>query len=147
QALRSYQTQVSQIDNLLADDKAGLAPPMQHFFSTLEDLASSPSDPAARQGVIGAAETLAAKARAFYDYLQDMQVGVDGQIRDEITQVNNDAEQIALLNREIALAKARHGEAPNSLLNQRDQLVAQLSERINVKLTVQDSGTYNLTIG
>ncbi len=147
QALRSYQTQVSQIDNLLADDKAGLAPLMQNFFSSLEDLAGSPSDPAARQGVIGAADTLTAQFRAFDDYLQDMQVGVDGQIRDEITQVNNDAEQIALLNREIALAKARHGEAPNSLLNQRDQLVAQLSERINVKLTVQDSGTYNLTIG
>jgi flagellar hook-associated protein 1 len=147
QALRSYQTQVSQIDNLLADDKAGLAPLMQNFFSSLEDLAGSPSDPAARQGVIGAADTLTAQFRAFDDYLQDMQVGVDGQIRDEIAQVNNDAEQIAVLNREIALAKARHGEAPNSLLNQRDQLVAQLSERINVKLTVQDSGTYNLTIG
>jgi flagellar hook-associated protein 1 len=147
QALRSYQTQVSQIDNLLADDKAGLAPLMQNFFSSLEDLAGSPSDPAARQGVIGAADTLTAQFRAFDDYLQDMQVGVDGQIRDEIAQVNTDAEQLAVLNREIALAKARHGEAPNSLLNQRDQLVAQLSERINVKLTVQDSGTYNLTIG
>ncbi|NLC20532.1 MAG: flagellar hook-associated protein FlgK, partial [Halomonadaceae bacterium] len=45
-ALRTYGNQISQIDNLLADREAGLAPLMQNFFSSLEDLASAPSDPA-----------------------------------------------------------------------------------------------------
>jgi len=145
--LSSYQTQISQIDNLLADQDAGLAPLMQKFFSSMEDLASTPSDPAARQGVMGAADTLTAQFRAFHSYLQDMQNGIDGKIRDEITQINNSADQLASLNREIALAKAKNGEAPNSLLNQRDQLVATLSKRVDVRLTVQESGTYNLSIG
>lgn len=146
-ALQSYQTQISQIDNLLADQDAGLAPLMQKFFSSLEDLASTPSDPAARQGVMGSADTLTAQFRAFQNYLQDMQNGIDGKIRDEVTQINNTADQIASLNREIALAKAKNGDAPNSLLNQRDQLVADLSQRVDVRLTVQESGTYNLSIG
>ncbi|WP_043318878.1 flagellar hook-associated protein FlgK [Microbulbifer sp. HZ11] len=146
-ALSSYVTQVSQIDNLLADQQAGLAPLMQDFFSSFEDLVSAPSDPAARQGVIGAADTMSAQFRAFDEYLNDMQDGVNTQIRDEITQINNTAAQVANLNREIALARAKHGEAPNSLLNQRDQLVADLSTRLDVELTVQESGTYNLSIG
>lgn len=146
-ALDSYQVQVSQIDDLLADGDAGLAPLMQNFFSAIEDLTATPADPAARQGVIGAADTLSAQFRAFDDYLQDMRDGVNDQIADEIIQINNTAEQIANLNREIALAKAKFGEAPNSLLNQRDQLVSELSERIDVELTVQESGTYNLSIG
>ncbi|KAF0804087.1 flagellar hook-associated protein [Alcanivorax xiamenensis] len=146
-ALQAYQTQVSQIDNLLADQEAGLAPLIQKFFSSLEDLAGAPSDPASRQGVIGSADTLSAQFRSFQQYLDDMQSGINGQISDEITQINNTAEQIANLNREIALAKAKQGEAPNALLNQRDQLVAELSERIDVKLSVQESGTYNLSIG
>ncbi|TDX30972.1 flagellar hook-associated protein 1 FlgK [Modicisalibacter xianhensis] len=146
-ALEAYATQVSQIDNLLADRDAGLAPLMQSFFSSLEDLAGAPSDPAARQGVIGTADTLTAQFRAFDSYLDDMQSGINGQIRDEVTQINNAADQMAKLNKEIALAKAKTGEAPNSLLNQRDQLVAEISERIGVDLIVQDSGTYNLTIG
>ncbi|UWN48889.1 Flagellar hook-associated protein 1 [Alcanivorax sp. ALC70] len=146
-ALASYDTQISQIDNLLADREAGLAPLMQNFFSSLEDLASTPSDPAARQGVMGSADTLAAQFRAFDGYLQDMQDGLDGKLRDEVTQINNGAEQIANLNREIALAKAKNGEAPNSLLNQRDKLVADLNERLDVTLTIQESGTYNLSIG
>lgn len=146
-ALQAYETQISQIDNLLADREAGLAPLMQNFFSSLEDLAGAPADPAARQGVIGTANTLTAQFRAFDSYLDDMQSGINGQIRDEITQINNAADQMAMLNREIALAKAKTGEAPNSLLNQRDQLVSDISERIGVSLVIQDNGTYNLTIG
>lgn len=145
-ALSAYQNQISQIDNLLADRDAGLAPLMQSFFSSLEDLAGAPSDPAARQGVLGTAQTLTAQFRAFDSYLQDMQEGINGQIRDEVIQINNTTEQLAMLNREIALARARSGEAPNGLLNQRDQLVAELSERMDVRLVIQDGKSYNISL-
>ncbi|WP_163575935.1 flagellar hook-associated protein FlgK [Halomonas faecis] len=145
-ALETYENQVGQIDNLLADRDAGLAPLMQDFFSSLEDLASAPSDPASRQGVLGSADTLSAQFRSFDGYLQDMQEGINGQIEDEVTQINNTTEQIAGLNREIALARARQGEAPNSLLNQRDQLVNELSERMDVRLNIQDGKSYNISL-
>ncbi|MFQ3788119.1 flagellar hook-associated protein FlgK [Halomonas sp. A29] len=145
-ALRTYENQISQIDNLLADRDAGLAPLMQKFFSSLEDLAGAPSDPAARQGLLGTAATLTAQFRAFDGYLQDMQVGINGQIKDEVSQINNMTEQLATLNREIALARARSGEAPNSLLNQRDQLVAELSERMDIRLDIQDGKSYNISL-
>ncbi|MCC5881516.1 MAG: flagellar hook-associated protein FlgK [Halomonas sp.] len=145
-ALKAYGNQISQIDNLLADRDAGLAPLMQKFFSSLEDLAGAPSDPAARQGLLGTANTLTAQFRAFDGYLQDMHVGINGQIKDEVAQINNMTEQLATLNREIALARARSGEAPNSLLNQRDQLVAELSERMDIRLDIQDGKTYNISL-
>ncbi|MGL6252562.1 MAG: FlgK family flagellar hook-associated protein, partial [Billgrantia desiderata] len=110
-ALKTYENQISQIDNLLADREAGLAPLRQNFCSSLEDLAGAPSDPAARQGLLGTANTLTAQFRAFDGYLQDMQEGINGQIKDEVTQINNMTEQLATLNREIALARARSGEA------------------------------------
>ncbi|MDR5866461.1 flagellar hook-associated protein FlgK [Halomonas koreensis] len=145
-ALETYTTQVEQIDSLLADREAGLAPLMQDFFSSLEDLASAPSDPAARQGVLGSAQTLSAQFRSFDGYLQDMQEGINGQIEDEVTQINNTTKQLAGINREIALARAKQGEAPNSLLNQRDQLVHDLSERLDVRLNIQDGKTYNVSL-
>ncbi|MDW7745247.1 flagellar hook-associated protein FlgK [Halomonas sp.] len=145
-ALESYNQQVEQIDSLLADRDAGLAPLMQNFFSAMEDLASAPSDPAARQGVLGAADTLTAQFRSFDGYLQDMQEGINGQIADEVTQVNNATEQLADINREIALARARSGEAPNSLLNQRDHMVHELNERMDIRLNIQDGKTYNISL-
>ncbi|OJA06274.1 flagellar hook-associated protein FlgK [Halomonas sp. QHL1] len=145
-ALNTYNNQVTQIDNLLADREAGLAPLMQGFFSSLEDLASSPSDPAARQGVLGQANTLSSQFRSFDGYLQDMQSNINSQINDEITQINNTTEQIAGINKEIALARARTGEAPNSLLNQRDLMVSELNERMDLRLNVQDGKTYNISL-
>ena len=145
-ALATYNQQVSQIDSLLADRAAGLSPLMQKFFSSIEDLASAPSDPAARQGVLGTASTMSAQFRSFDGYLQDMQSNISGQIKDEITQINNTTEQIAGLNREIALARARTGEAPNGLLNQRDHLVSELNERMDLRLNIQDGKTYNISL-
>ncbi|MFC0709054.1 flagellar hook-associated protein FlgK [Azorhizophilus paspali] len=146
-ALEAYETQITQIDNLLADSEAGMGPLLQGFFSSLQDLASAPSDPAARQGLIGTADTLTAQFRAFDDYLNNMQQGVNGQIEDVVFQINNTAEQIAMLNREIGLAKAKTGTAPNSLLDQRDQLVAELSGMVDADLTIQDGDSYNISIG
>ncbi|MEG3079921.1 flagellar hook-associated protein FlgK [Halomonas sp. 5021] len=145
-ALETYYNQVSQIDNLLADREAGLSPLMQDFFSAMEDLASAPSDPAARQGVLGNAETLSAQFRSFDSYLQDMQTNINSQLKDEVTQINNTTEQVAGLNKEIALARARTGEAPNSLLNQRDKLVSDLNERMDLRLNIQDGKTYNVSL-
>lgn len=144
--LNSYNAQISQIDNLMADREAGLAPLMRNFFSALEDVVASPADPASRQGALGAADTLAGQFRAFGGYMDNMQLSVNGQIKDQVTQINNTAAQIANLNREIGLAKAKSGEAPNALLNQRDQLVAELSQRVDARLTVQDGGSYNLSL-
>lgn len=147
-ALQAYEGQIGQIDDLLADREAGLAPLMQEFFGALSDVAGAPSDPAARQGVIGAADTLSAQFRSFDQYLQDLRSGLGDRIAEQVTQINNATTQVAELNREISLARARQGEAPNALLNQRDRLVADLNERLGVELSVQDdNGHYNLSIG
>ncbi|MBZ5488541.1 flagellar hook-associated protein FlgK [Halomonas aquamarina] len=145
-ALNTYNNQISQIDNLLADRAAGLSPLMQNFFSSLEAMASAPSDPAARQGVLGTANTLSSQFRSFDGYLQDMQSNINNQIKDEVTQINNTVEQIAGLNKEISLARARTGEAPNSLLNQRDKMVSDLNELMDLRLNIQDGKTYNISL-
>lgn len=145
-SLENYQSQVSQIDNLLADTESGLAPIMQDFFASLQDLAANPSDPASRQGVLGNADTLTAQFRSLDRYLGDMQSGIAGEVESEVIQINNTVEQIAGLNKEIILARARSGEAPNSLLNQRDQLISELGERIDVSVNIQE-GSYNVSVG
>src|SRR5690625_4847432 len=141
-ALAAYKTQVEQIDNLLADEDAGLAPLMQDFFASVSALASAPADPAARQGVIGNADILSAQFRSFDQYLSDMGQSLGGQLQSEVTQINNPTPQIAKLNDRINTARARSREAPNRLLNQRDHLVAELAKHMDVRSHVQDDGSY-----
>ncbi|MCF7976979.1 MAG: flagellar hook-associated protein FlgK [Chromatiaceae bacterium] len=145
-SLEAYQKEVSQINNLLADREAGLSPLMQNFFSSIQDLAAGPADPATRQGMLGTADIMTSQFRAFDGYMKDMQDGVNGQIRDEVIQINNLTEQLAGLNREISLARASRGEEPNGLLDQRDYVIQQINERMDVRLNIQDGKTYNISL-
>jgi flagellar hook-associated protein 1 FlgK len=62
--------------------------------------------------------------------------------------VNTLAEGIARLNNEITSATARTGgQPPNDLLDQRDRLLDQLSEKVAVNVVRQDGGTVNVFVG
>lgn len=144
-ALNANQNQISQIDSLLGDTTSGLSVMMQNFFSALQDLSSTPADPAARQGVLGTADNMTAQFRSMNDYLNDLAKSVNSDVTSEVSQINTLTSGIADLNKQISLTKAKTGEVPNALMDQRDELVARLSTHINISVDVQDTGTYNVS--
>lgn len=145
-ALDSHLGQISQINNLLGDSEAGLAPLMQQFFSGLQTLAAGPADPAARESLMGDARNMSAQFRAFSEYMGDMQESVESQLQGAVDQVNNYAEQIANLNTQIVQAQAKTGQSPNNLLDQRDGLVTAMGELVDVRISVQDGNRYNVMV-
>ncbi len=146
--LSSYSDQISQIDNLLADQKGGLAPVMQSFFSAVQGVSNTPADPSARQALLNAGQTLTGQMRSVNNYFQQLQQGVNSQLQTSVTQVNTYAQQLAQLNSQITQATAASGGLPpNDLLDQRDQVASQLTQLIGAKVVVQDGGIYNVTIG
>lgn len=147
-ALSTYSDQISQIDNLLADQKGGLAPLMQKFFAAVQAVADTPADPAARQGMLSAGQALVGQVRSASNYFKQLQSGVNDQVSTAVTQVNAYTKQIANLNQEITKLKASSGgQPPNDLLDQRDQAVAELTKLVGAKVVVQDGGTYNVFVG
>jgi len=147
-SLQTYNQQIAQIDNLLADQKGGLAPLMQKFFSAVQGVSDTPADPAARQAMLSSGQALVGQVRAAASFFQQLQDGVNTQIGTAVTQVNAYAHEIANLNEQIMTLKgASGGQPPNDLLDQRDQAVAELTKLVGAKVVAVDSGTYNITIG
>jgi flagellar hook-associated protein 1 len=148
QSLSSYYTQVSQIDNLLASQTAGLAPQMQQLFTHVQAVVNAPADPAARQQLISSSQALANQFRSMDQYLAGLNANVNDQVAGSVDQINTYAEQIASLNKQVAMfSNAAGGQTPNDLLDQRDQLVNDLGKIVGTKLVVQDGGQYNVFIG
>lgn len=136
QSLTTYYTQVSQIDNLLANKTAGLAPQMQVLFSHVQAVANTPADPAARQQLISSSQALASQFRSINQYLTGLNASVNDQVSGSVDQINTYAEQIANLNKQVAmLSNAAGGQAPNDLLDQRDQLVNELGNLVGTKVS------------
>ncbi|MFI5445988.1 flagellar hook-associated protein FlgK [Polaromonas sp. UC242_47] len=147
-SLNTYYTQISQVDNLLANQKTGLAVQMQSLFTGVQAVANTPADPAARQQLISSAQALANQFRSMDEYLVGLNASVNEQVTGTVEQINTYAQQIANLNKQVAmLSNASGGQAPNDLLDQRDQLVNELGKLVGTKLVVQDGGQYNVFIG
>ncbi|MFI3666093.1 flagellar hook-associated protein FlgK [Citrobacter braakii] len=139
--------QMSKIDNLLSSKTSSISTSMQDFFTSLQTLVSNAEDPAARQALIGKADGLVNQFRTTDQYLRDQDKQVNTAIKASVDQINNYSKQIASLNDQISrLTGVGAGASPNDLLDQRDQLVNELNQIVGVEVSVQDGGTYNITM-
>jgi flagellar hook-associated protein 1 FlgK len=145
--LDSYYAQIKQIDNMLGDASAGLAPALQEFFSSVDQVAANPSQLATRQSMVSTAQALSARYQALGDQLAQMNDSINGEITASVAEINSYAEQIATLNQQIGVAEASTGQPANDLQDSRDQLVFELNKRIKTTTTHNDDGSYNVFIG
>jgi flagellar hook-associated protein 1 len=136
----------NRIDVLLADPDTGLNTSLQSYFGSMQDLANDPSSIPSRQAVIGEAQGLAAKFQSLDDRLAELENEVSDRIQLAVADINRLATSIAEVNERISLANGT-GNAPNDLLDQRDNLVLELSAQVAVSTNVQDDGTMSVFIG
>ncbi|WP_455427757.1 flagellar hook-associated protein FlgK [Dryocola sp. LX212] len=145
--LTTQYQQMSKIDDMLSGSTNTLATTMQDFFTSLQTLVSNASDSAARQAMLGKADGLVNQFKVTDQYLRDQDKQVNLAITSSVEQINSYASQIANLNDQISRLKGvGAGASPNDLLDQRDQLVSQLNQIVGVEVSVQDGGTYNVSI-
>jgi flagellar hook-associated protein 1 FlgK len=145
-AFESYLTQISQVDNLLADTTSGLSPALQDFFKGVQNVASGASL-AARDALLAGANSLAARFQGMNGRLQEIREGVNSQITTSVTLINSYAGQIAQLNQDISLFSNEAHLQPNDLLDKRDQLVAELNMQVKASVVKGDNNSLTISIG
>ncbi|WP_028484822.1 flagellar hook-associated protein FlgK [Thioalkalivibrio sp. ALE17] len=133
------------IDDLLGSSSSGLTPVLQDFFDAGQDLANDPTSSAARTVFLTEAESLAERFASIDRRIEEQRDIINGQIRTNVEEINSLTDAIAGLNREI-VSKSTQG-TPNDLLDQRDRVLNQLAEKVNVRITEQDDGAVNVFVG
>jgi len=146
-SLNAYYTQISQIDNLLADSTAGLSPSLQDFFKGVQDFSSNPSSVSSRQALLSSASSLTARFQSLSGRLSEIGSGVDSQITSNVAVINTYAKQIAELNVSISQLTVDPQTQPNDLLDQRDQLVNELNKYVKTTAQPGSNNTITLSIG
>ncbi|MDH5181381.1 MAG: flagellar hook-associated protein FlgK [Gammaproteobacteria bacterium] len=136
-----------QVDNMLADPKAGLAPAMQEFFSAVNGVANNPSSTSSRQVMLGSARSLTDRFAYLDERFEVIRSAANKNMKTVAVEINEVAYSIAETNKRIITASEVGGDPPNDLLDQRDHLLQQLSELIGVRVSYQSDGTMNVYIG
>ncbi len=142
----SFATTAASIDSVLSDTTTGLTAQLQSFTNALQTLANAPTLPASGTAVLTSAQTLAQSIQGYAGQLSAADQDVEGQISSNIQEINTLASNIANLNSQIS-GTISSGQTPNALLDQRDQLINQLSQFVSVNTAAQSDGSLEVFIG
>ena len=144
-ALQNYSTQ---IDNLFGTTVGGLSTAMQAFYGGFADVANNPTSTASRQALIGQAQSVASSFQNASGELNSLNTDVNSRITADVTQINSIAKAISTLNNQIVTSTGQQGgQPPNALLDQRDQLVSNLSQLVGISTTTDPNGALNVFVG
>jgi flagellar hook-associated protein 1 FlgK len=138
----------NQADTLLSGSSNGISAAITSFFNSWQTLASDPSSAANRQQILSQAQGLAASISQTAAQLDTLQGNINTQLATTVGSINSIASSIAKLNDQITTAiAASGGQQPNDLLDQRDQLITQLSSLVSVKTNTEVDGAVDVFVG
>ena len=116
---------------------------ISNFFNSINQLSTSPADLSLRQGVVTAADNLATSFNVAANNLAEQRTSLNGSVEQSVEQINQLTQQIAKLNGQISNLQ-NVGEDAGTFLDQRTQLIDQLSSLVDVSVIPTDN-TISLT--
>jgi flagellar hook-associated protein 1 FlgK len=146
--LNALQNYSSQIDNLFGTTIGGLSTSLQSFYSSFSNVANNPTSTASRQALLGNAQAVATSFQNASSELSSLNTDVNSRITADVQQINSIASAISTLNQQIVVGTAQDGnQPPNELMDQRDQLVSNLSQLVGISTTTDPDGALNVFVG
>jgi flagellar hook-associated protein 1 len=136
----------SRVENLIADEQGSLMPALNDFFNAVNDVANDPSSSAPRVALLGAAENLEQRMVSLATEMQKLEKEIDSRITFQVGEINALTSEIAQINDSITSSSSVDNQ-PADLLDKRDLLLKQLSEKISVSVVEQADGTLNVLAG
>jgi flagellar hook-associated protein 1 FlgK len=145
QTTEQWLTQVQSTFNALSSNS--LSSSMSSFFNSWSTLANSPQDTGQRQVVVQQGQALAQQFTSTQQQLVSLNSSVGTDLTTQVTQADTLATQIANLNGQIVNSSVGGTGGPNSLMDQRDAAINQLSSLMKVTTQAQPDGSMNVYVG
>jgi flagellar hook-associated protein 1 FlgK len=125
---------LGRIEGILQElDGNGINAALSRLLSAFSDLAEHPADSTVRQTVVQSASSLAGLVQDADRRLSELQVDANRQVEQSVREINDLAQQIAELNREVFAKEAGgHGPVAASLRDERAQRLEELARKLDV---------------
>lgn len=138
---------LSNVEGLLNElSEQDLSTQLGAFFRSWSDLASQPGNRGARSLVIQQGRGLSSYVRSLREGLADQQAAVDRDLASNTNRANEILSRIADLNAAVVTAENGSGNA-NGLRDQRDTLIAELAQFMDVTTLEQPNGNLDVLVG
>lgn len=138
--------QLQLLEKVFPTGDAGMGAAANRFLDAWGDVSLNPSDPSARQVLMSRASELAVQMQSAGGQLDTLQAGVADDLKMSVKSLNEMSARLAEVNRQI-IGAVGQGHQPNDLLDERDRLISQISEIVNVTTIPSEDGSLGVFIG
>ncbi|RMH23649.1 MAG: flagellar hook-associated protein FlgK [Planctomycetota bacterium] len=136
--------QVESITNDLTE--FGLSAELNEFVNAFSELANNPRGAETKALIVEQGVALASRLRALRSEMIDVRTQVDDQLRAAVNRAEELFGEVASLN--VTIANTELGSTENvALRDQRDQMLAELSELLDVNILEQANGAVDVRVG
>ena len=135
----------SQIERTLSAGTTSPATNLEDLFNKLRALSANPGNGASLKSAVTSAQAVSSAFNSASASLSQLRGGLDSSITSTVGQINAIAQQIAGLNGQISTLTSQ-GVSPNSLLDQRGQLVNNLAKLVDVQVQNGNNGQINIIV-
>ena len=136
---------LKRLDALMGDTTNGVGVAVDAFFNSLQAASAQPSSTSLRTALLGQANNLATRFSETVDGINQLKDTSANDLALTLKDINQLGKQVAVLNGRISLGLAS-GQTPNDLMDQRDQLIQNISQDIGVTTIKQSDGSINVLV-
>ena len=119
---------------------------MNEFWISLQELAKEPDSVVARASLIQTSVTFVERAENIYHQLNDYQINLNTQIKDQVARINVIGEQIKTLNLKIRQYESTGVEKANDLRDERNNLLDELGSMARITYKENAVGIVNVSL-
>lgn len=145
----AYATGLNTVDKLLSSEDTSIATQLDNLFSSMEESVHNTTSTAYRQELLTQLQTTVDRYNTLNYNIKNELNDINNKISDSATSINDLVEAFFEVNRSVRNLsdRAAQTDVGLQLFDKRDQIVNQLSELVDVNLTVESDGAYSLYLG
>ncbi|MFY8083139.1 MAG: flagellar hook-associated protein FlgK [Rubrivivax sp.] len=137
---------LKRLEEVFITGENGVGHAASKFLNAMTDLSTQPASQGLRQAVLARAHDVAQRFSAAAAQFDTLQADVNATLAAGVQRVNALAAGLAEVNARISAAASSQG-APSELLDERDRLLSQLSEKIQAKTLTGPDQTVTVFVG
>lgn len=145
----AYATGLNTVDKLLSSEDTSMATQLDNLFSSMEESVHNTTSTAYRQELLTQLQTTVDRYNTLNYNIKNELTDINNKISDSATNINDLVEAFYEVNRSVRNLsdRAAQTDVGLQLYDKRDMIVNQLSELVDVNLTVEPDGAYSLYLG
>jgi flagellar hook-associated protein 1 FlgK len=142
----AQQESLDAVEQVFSDTSdSSLSSALSSFWNSWQDLVNDPSGSTERSILVNSADTLAKEFNSMSSQLSDIQKGIDKSVVGDVAKVNQIVQKIADLNQKLQQVQAA-GQDTNSIKDELDLQVANLSELVNINTSTNTNGQVSIQL-